>query len=68
MTAMNDWRTSTAYQYVLTVPASCWAWEFLRRNSDYQADAAGQRDEPASAEGAGDWGLHSPGGSGQERG
>ncbi|WP_432612352.1 transcriptional regulator domain-containing protein [Azospirillum brasilense] len=67
MTAMNDWRASAAYQYALTIPASCWAWEFLRRNGDYQTEVAGQRGESASSDGTGHWGLHCPGGPGQKR-
>ncbi|WP_146214659.1 transcriptional regulator domain-containing protein [Azospirillum thermophilum] len=69
MTAKNDWRTSAAYQYALLMPVSCWAWEFLRRNRKYQADAAaGRRRGPAGEpDRACDWGLHCPGRPGQER-
>ncbi|WP_448190886.1 transcriptional regulator domain-containing protein [Azospirillum sp. sgz301742] len=70
MTAKNDWRASNSYQYALSVPVSCWAWEFLRRNGDYQADAtaAQQQGQPSSQDGTGHWGLHCPGGSGQDGG
>ena len=64
MTAKNDWRNPAAYQYALSQPVSCWAWEFLRRNPDYQLHAvtARQQDRPPGEDGAGHWGLHCPGG------
>ncbi|MGQ9370716.1 transcriptional regulator domain-containing protein [Azospirillum sp. ST 5-10] len=69
MTAKNDWRDPAAYQYALSLPASCWAWEFLRRNPDYQAhvEAARLAGRPSDDDGSGDWGLHCPGGPGQKR-
>ena len=69
MTARNDWRNPAAYQYALSQPLSCWAWEFLRRNPDYHALAStvGQSEQPTGSDRAGDWGLHSPGEPEQER-
>ncbi|MFC5310293.1 transcriptional regulator domain-containing protein [Azospirillum rugosum] len=63
MTAKNDWRNPAAYQYALSQPVSCWAWEFLRRNRDYQLHVATARQNgrPSCEDAAGHWGLHSPG-------
>lgn len=33
-----DWRDSSQYQFPQRMSAPAWAWEFLRRNPDYQAD------------------------------
>lgn len=33
-----DWRQADGYAYTGTLAASQWAWEFLRRNTEYQSD------------------------------
>jgi hypothetical protein len=35
---MLNWRLADAYAYTGTLNASQWAWEFLRRNAEYQSD------------------------------
>ncbi len=59
----EDWRSRSAYTYADNLDAPGLAWEFLRRNSDYQAafEAA-----PAQADHGVDgparrWGLRFPG-------
>jgi hypothetical protein len=34
----SDWRSSAIYEYLYDLDASELAWEFLRRNPDYQRD------------------------------
>lgn len=34
----TDWRLTARYLYTLSLGGPCWAWEWLRRNEDYQAD------------------------------
>lgn len=34
--AERPWRRSEAYAYTDTVPRRAWAWEFLRRDPDFQ--------------------------------
>ena len=36
---LPDWREPTKYPDANTAPLLQWAWEFLRRNADYQTDA-----------------------------
>jgi len=59
---VNDWRSADAYRYTLSLPMTAWAWEFLRRNPDYQADCAGagQNDPARERELAARWGLLRP--------
>ena len=59
----SGWRSSTAYDFVDDTPAPNLAWEWLRRNTDYQLDYA--RTEQSSDDGALEaglirhrWGLH----------
>jgi len=33
-----DWRDENAYTYTARLTRREWAWEFLRRNSDFQRD------------------------------
>lgn len=33
-----DWRRSETYEYTRALPRRGWAWEFLRRNPDYQRE------------------------------
>ncbi|WP_425374439.1 transcriptional regulator domain-containing protein [Mesorhizobium kowhaii] len=35
-----DWRRHEAYHYVRRLPRTAWAWEFLRRNPQFQRDHA----------------------------
>ncbi|HEY9199889.1 MAG TPA: DUF6499 domain-containing protein, partial [Gammaproteobacteria bacterium] len=35
---MSDWRCAADYAYTQSLSAAQWAWEFLRRNPDYQRD------------------------------
>ncbi|WP_232793196.1 transcriptional regulator domain-containing protein [Caulobacter hibisci] len=56
----SRWRSAQAYDYVDELSAADLAWEYLRRNPDYQSDfqaprqASGQSDWPAR------WGLRFP--------
>lgn len=38
-----DWRNAEHYAYTAGLTPEGWAWEFLRRNSAYRADAARSR-------------------------
>lgn len=33
-----DWRTPAAYEHAKSIPAAGFAWEYLRRNDEYQRD------------------------------
>lgn len=60
----SRWRSADAYDYLDDLPAADLAWEYLRRNPDYQTDfqAASQSRD---AEGLSlRWGLRFPGRSG----
>ncbi|WP_352740751.1 DUF6499 domain-containing protein [Mesorhizobium sp. M0213] len=35
-----DWRRHEAYHYARRLPRTAWAWEFLRRNPQFQRDHA----------------------------
>ena len=70
---MLDWRSPAAYAYLDELNPAGLAWEFLRRNPDYQRDyraaaldAAGQPEfpEPLILQ----WGLRFPGRSGSASG
>ena len=63
------WRSPSAYLYAAQLDLSGWAWEFLRRNPAYRADAARPASTPVEAkandnpdggatEPGTDWGLH----------
>ena len=64
-------RLPAAYRYMTELDPSGWAWEFLRRNPDYRADAAKLAVLPEAArppDGSGrHWGLQSPGEPGPPR-
>jgi len=49
-----SWKEPDAYEYVENLSPSGWAWEFLRRNRDYQADWDA---DPESESTALKWGL-----------
>ncbi|WP_091918481.1 DUF6499 domain-containing protein [Mesorhizobium sp. YR577] len=36
----SQWRSSTAYEFIKDASADAVAWEFLRRNPQYQSDFA----------------------------
>ena len=64
-----DWRSPAAYAYLDKLNPSELAWEFLRRNSDYQRDyraaATGATGEPEFSEQVAlRWGLPFPDRSG----
>ena len=41
---LPDWRDESAYPAPNALSARHWAWQFLRRNPDYQADFARWQD------------------------
>lgn len=45
-----DWRSAAAYQHAMTIPASGFAWEYLRRDDDYHRDfeRVNRRKSPAA--------------------
>ncbi|WP_443136869.1 transcriptional regulator domain-containing protein [Mesorhizobium sp. ORS 3428] len=38
--AWPDWQDTSTYDYTAQLTARGWAWEFLRRNPDFQNDLA----------------------------
>lgn len=57
----SRWRSEEAYDYLDELPAADLAWEYLRRNPDYQRDfQAAQVSDPQGARLA-RWGLRCPG-------
>jgi hypothetical protein len=71
MRKLDVTRLPAAYRYMTELDPSGWAWEFLRRNPDYRADAAELTAQPEAArppDGSGrHWGLQSPGEPGPPR-
>ncbi|WP_373456241.1 transcriptional regulator domain-containing protein [Rhizobium sp. L1K21] len=60
----SNWRHSKAYDYVEQLDPAQLAWEFLRRNPDYQKDydkIPEQKRETASDDLSEQWGLRFPG-------
>lgn len=59
MPSKRDWRDPAHYQLAETLTVPDLAWEFLRRDPDYQNSyQAGRRISPAAADdAAGRWGL-----------
>jgi hypothetical protein len=62
MPEQGTWRISTAYDYVNDLDAPDLAWEFLRRNPEYQQDykrlrGRGFDDEKAELALSNKWGL-----------
>lgn len=45
----RDWRLPAAYEYTKQLSRSGWAWEFLRRNPLYRAEAESRSDQSATA-------------------
>ncbi len=56
----SRWRSSEAYDYLEELPASDLAWEYLRRNPDYQDDFEAARERPEAAGRVARWGLRFP--------
>jgi hypothetical protein len=62
MPEQGTWRISTAYDYVNELDAPDLAWEFLRRNPEYQQDynrlkQRGLEEDQAAAALSAKWGL-----------
>jgi hypothetical protein len=57
----SRWRSAEAYDYLDELPAADLAWEYLRRNPDYQRDFQSARDDAGAADWEGRWGLRFPG-------
>jgi Family of unknown function (DUF6499) len=61
MPPKRDWRLPVAYQYLNKLTPAQLAWEFLRRNREYQSDVQtavkGTADEDESEPVARRWGL-----------
>src|SRR6266700_7735037 len=59
-----DWRSAAAYQHAIVIPASGFAWEYLRRDDDYHRDfeRVNRRKPPAATLEAFSqrWGLRFP--------
>ncbi|MBX9934197.1 MAG: hypothetical protein K2Y56_22205 [Methylobacterium sp.] len=78
MPEQGTWRISTAYDYVNELDAPDLAWEFLRRNPEYQQDYTrlkrrGLGEDQAAAALSAKWGLSfrgrpQPSGPQRERG
>src|SRR3981189_237047 len=70
-----DWRSAAAYQHAIVIPASGFAWEYLRRDDDYHRDfeRGNRRKSPAATTLAAfsqRWGLRfprGPAGAGRSR-
>ena len=60
----SRWRSAEAYDYLDDLPASDLAWEYLRRNRDYQDDFLAVERRPEAAGRIARWGLRFPGRSG----
>ncbi|WP_081916686.1 transcriptional regulator domain-containing protein [Caulobacter sp. UNC358MFTsu5.1] len=57
----SSWRSAEAYDYLDDLPAADLAWEYLRRNPDYQRDFQATRSEDEDGDGVARWGLRFPG-------
>lgn len=69
----SRWRMSSAYDFVDDLTAEGLAWEFLRRNADYQHDFAAYQATADDAEASAAafrqrWGLRFPGAAGSKCG
>lgn len=62
MVAQANWRNPETYRYLENLNPAELAWEFLRRNPDYQREVAtsGPLDERATAALTAHWGLRFP--------
>lgn len=57
----SRWRSADAYDYLDDLPAADLAWEYLRRNPDYQNDFETASRGGAAAALSVRWGLRFPG-------
>jgi len=59
----DDWRSADAYAYANRLGAADLAWEFLRRNHDYQNEFSAMNSAAphVEKEAARRWGLRFPG-------
>jgi hypothetical protein len=62
MVAQDSWRDAETYRYLNDLNSAELAWEFLRRNSDYQREVAASdpSDDHAIAALSAHWGLRFP--------
>ncbi|WP_246249030.1 transcriptional regulator domain-containing protein [Chelativorans alearense] len=62
MVVLGSWRDAETYRYLKDLNSAELAWEFLRRNSDYQREVAASDplDERAAAALNAHWGLRFP--------
>ena len=62
MVAQGNWRDAETYRYLKDLNSAELAWEFLRRNSDYQREVAASdpSDDRAVAALNAHWGLRFP--------
>ena len=69
MVAQGNWRNAETYRYLKDLNSAELAWEFLRRNSDYQREVAASdpSDDHAVAALNAHWGLRFPDTSGPTR-
>ena len=56
----SRWRFAEAYDYLDELPAADLAWEYLRRNPQYQDDFAQASLNPPPADWTQRWGLRFP--------
>jgi hypothetical protein len=66
MPPASDWRSSSNYAYILDLDPAELAWEFLRRNPEYQREHRVNIPEPSDDDAgveafAQHWGLQFPG-------
>jgi len=65
----QEWRSEAAYAYLNDLKPAELAWEFLRRNPEYQRDYRATADQPELLESLiAQWGLRFPDQSGASRG
>ena len=59
----EDWRSPAAYEYAAKLGPDGFAWEFLRRNEDYQSEYAAMmaNGDRGMDDAARHWGLRFPG-------
>lgn len=69
MVAQGNWRDAETYRYLKDLNAAELAWEFLRRNSDYQREVAASNpsDDRAVAALNAHWGSRFPDTAGPTR-
>lgn len=57
----SQWRSAQAYDYLDDLSAADLAWEYLRRNPDYQDDFQTASQGPEADRLSARWGLRFPG-------